>query len=643
MRTRRGNYAVLFVLTVAIMLSYLAFSIDGGRMKVAVIQAEGAAEAAGLAALEVIRSGGTQGDAEEAAFNAANQIRLQRVENRSKTEEFDVEVEWGSWDWDEPMTEVGGRWTTNSTRSQSITVNVFQKGAGLVNIFGPFIQVLVDSGKARRSDLTKYGDDEQTEDYGRFKVQQGARAAMRQRNVVFVVDGSPWAQLPTGIGAVAPATGFQQGMAAMIDIMDEFDIPGDRVSIVNYAGTAYNYRLDEPSSYQSEATIPAEPGFPLYEVSSFYDDMRDTALLVEPCRHTVASWYRYGRFAEASGGTVYDPEQRFFDLASASPGVSYFWRAVTRWPQAQPPELASWQLDEVLGGEQAAIMGWLQEAEAFQPSPPGQPTWQDLYDNRGTALGNIPLLKMCQLWDTMLFNATGWSTGASEDARFERQNDASIPGASPLTCDDGNWYETRPLSERWGSAPSDAVWGNVCGAGLILASATNAFGGYDEPLVYYADPRDFIGPAYVDRAYSMAGANPGAGLQEAALTLASAGNNGENTVVWMMSHVPECGPGITQKDPGTGAPTVTGELCNDAYDAERAAALAALDALEVDLHIIGVPASEDPITFDETATMQVAVDSWTLGRGQAWYVEDPAQIPLIIDEIARDVRLQVVQ
>src|SRR5690606_25682611 len=128
-RVRRGNYAILFVLTAAVMLSYLAFSIDGGRMKVAHVQAENASEAAGMAALAVVRDGGSRGEALAAARIAAERIMVMGSSSTSGSR-FHDDLDWGRWDWnDSPEGDnLGVPWEDANSSTQAVTARVQVNG-----------------------------------------------------------------------------------------------------------------------------------------------------------------------------------------------------------------------------------------------------------------------------------------------------------------------------------------------------------------------------------------------------------------------------------------------------------------------------------------------------------------------------------
>jgi Flp pilus assembly protein TadG len=269
MRERRGNYMLMFAFLLPIMLAFLAFSIDLGRMRVARVQASNAADAAAVAALATMRDGGSRGLAQLAAQSAANRNYLGDAMtggDGSSSAQWQVEVDWGDWDWDTR------NYASSSGATAACTVNVTQQGTGVAMLFAPIFEITgwFEGGAYSGGNGV------------RRAVRMGKRAALRPRDIVIAVDVSR--------GALQEDLSDTKAMLGeLLDALDDLQVEGDRVGVVIYAGSAM----------QLEA---------IQELGINFPDLRDTLTEVEPCAVKDDAWFYFYRHYDFSNLPFGDPE-----------------------------------------------------------------------------------------------------------------------------------------------------------------------------------------------------------------------------------------------------------------------------------------------------------------------------------------------
>ena len=580
-RDRRGNYTILFVLTCSIMLSYLAFSIDGGRMQVAKLDGQNAAEAGALAALAAIRDGSDIQEAEVAAAVAANKVSMTAASIGSSDpnytdpvagggQTFDVSIDWGRWNWEAQRSTLDARWDLrrDGVIPQAITVNV-QSSGGVGTIFGSALGLA--SGNS--SDSKKYSS---------MKLGVGVRAAFRNRDVVVVVDTSRFTE--------GDIEGIQTGMQALLDSLVDNGVPGDNFAVVAYAGAGWVYDLRNPQAlYDADAGqltsnfSPNEPTAPFISVHRDHEIARTTLGRVEPCNIGGDAFLHAYRFTNAGE-----------DLELAAPYMDYY--AVEPRP-SNPNEEAQFY--------------W-----AWDPShDTAQGLYRDYWDNVGVgAVGqsnwgsSLDVVTQCRVWfflENFPFLAM--------DPRRDRVTHAANGVRSPIQCHAGNPYEGRPDSvRRRVNRPIPSV---ACGLPVIPESG--------EPR--YNNP-DNTPMMYEDRAFYQAGSNPAPGLNRAREILLNRTSNGEPTVVLITSTFPRCGPNVLASD----IPD-----CDNLFLADTSASLEALDQDEVVTHVVAIaPAGSQS---------DVQLSTFTTGRGLYRRVARGDQVAGVVGDIARDLRVQVVR
>lgn len=567
LRHRRGNYTILFVLTGTVMLSYLAFSIDGGRMQVAKLDGENAAEAAALAAMVAIRDGGDENDAAIAAGLAANQVDFQNTYKAGKSpapnNTVSVEIDWGRWNWEAARTTLDSRWDVrrDGIMPQAVSVDVKTTGSGVRSIFGAAVGMAAGGS---------------TNQFANMQVGAGVRAAFRNRDIVVVVDTSRFDE--------PHIDGIQDGIQGFLDALVDNGVPGDNFALVAYAGAGWVYDLRNPGALdggdptQLDTTFaPAEPTQPFVSVQRDNGIARETLGRVEPCNVGSDAFLHAIRHTRMGGDN--ELSASFLDYYAIEPRP-------TNTAEAQ----FQWAYDDSPSSIQTLLMAYGQMATTFNAA-----SW-----NRAL---NVP--DQCAVWffvETLPF--------LFMDPRRDRLVNTALGVRSPLECHAGNPYEGR--NNRWRvDSPIPSV---ECGFDPLPTGESRYASPVNAPVMYQ------------DLAYFQAGSNPGRGLQRAQEILANRTTNGEPVVVLVSGTYPRCGPNIDEADiPG----------CDDLFLADTSTALEALDNAAVTTHVVSIaPAGSQT---------DVQMSTFTTGRGKYLRVGRGDQTIGALQEIAHDLRVQVVR
>lgn len=547
MRKRRGNYMILFALLLPLMFGFLALAIDIGRIRVAAIQAEGAAEAAAMAALVEFREGGDIGDASSSASSAAAEARIQRAGGFSSGNEFNVALSTGEWDWD------GQEWTPDGSSVNGVTVNVTQRRP-LGLLFAPIFE---RTSAFEREARTEEGEETSTEKV----ISVGVRASMRPRDIVLVVDVSR--EMLDHLDEV------QDQLSTFVDNIAGFGVDLDRVAVVAYAGDAVLH-----SDFQMVST----------DTISIKSDVQSADL----CNIDDESWYKFYRFYP----TNLDPE-----LDGDAP-YNYF--GVDGSP--------------VWGGESYFAWDWVEDEETISEfiytveaagDLEGHPDWAP-YTAGNWSVREVLEEEQCHVWTTSLiiFNACD-PRRAPACEPYDMHPDLFCHEGHYLEGDPDRFDEYRQVAEV--SCPLSAVmnWGADS---------------FDE------DSDGIAGTEQPDFAYSMAGSNPGAGLGLAASVLQAAQpSRGEPTVVWITAVPPTCGPNI---DP------ILEDDCVEAFELEMVDAIDELAEMGANTHVVVI--SADPLD-------EAYFENLVTGRGEFHMDDDAAALEDELEEVSRNIRLQVVR
>ncbi|HMV65389.1 MAG TPA: VWA domain-containing protein, partial [Myxococcota bacterium] len=515
-----------------IMLGFMAFAIDIGRLRVARVQVQGAADAAAIAALAELRAGRSTGDAETAALSAANAVRLQGVES---TEPFAVDVSYGDWDYGSQS------WSAGAAQS-GVTVNVTQV-APLNLLFAPIFEAGGVAGRIYGGGL---GGDKALH----RSLTLGRRASFRPRDIVIVVDTSR---------AMEPYwDDVQPAIDAFIETVHDFGIPEDRLAIIEFAGVART-RIG------------------LDRLAAEFTDYRQANQDITLCNVGMDAWYYFYRY--------FDP---ILDLELDGRYV-FDYRTVTPGPQPGTHPLIVWAEDSL-------------EWEFYV----------DNFDDSATYPGNADVS------EDMQCNANYMSYMLFEmfDPRRDRDGDGLFDDASSLIeCHEGNALEgvDDRIDYDWGVPELDCIDDDV-----DIEPGIHAFNGSDD-----GDP-DF---EYPDMSYVMAGTSPGEGLLAAASMLISEQpSRGEPTVILITASGPRCGPLI---DLGIASD------CNDDMLQTAVEGAEALEDLGANTHVLALmPHDSDDVDV---------LSELTTGRGDFDSSEHSSDLEEMLDVVARDIRIQMVQ
>lgn len=324
MRLRRGNYSLLFALSATVLMGFAAYSVDISRLRVARLQTQNAADAGALAALSVLRNGGSQSDATTAA-QAVAELNLVL----GKDGQFSVAVSVGDWDWDQDPTAA----YSDTSDINSVQVSVHQGGDGVVMIFAPI-----------------FGDGHSAD-----TVSTTSWAAMRHRDIVVAVDTSYEfrASLPT----------IKDKVDDFVLQLDEFGQKKDQFGLVSYAGMSL-----------TELSLTAMS-------STGVDASRDAIAALDTCSVTQVEWLNWYRY---SLGQSHDPTSEHLvtfrpfwpDTVSGGPGMLYgpddfemLWPdglGFVRPPGPPDAELSEWYSYPLVETDQTRL--WYASSVLFQTS-----------------------------------------------------------------------------------------------------------------------------------------------------------------------------------------------------------------------------------------------------------------------------------
>lgn len=537
MRARRGSYMILFAMLLPIMLGFMAFAIDIGRLRVARVQVQGAADAASMAALAELRAGGSTTDAEAAALAAANAVRLQGVD---ADDPFEVEVTYGEWDF------ATQSWSSGA--QSAVTVNVTQI-APLNLLFAPIFEAGGVAGRIYGGGL---GGDKAI----RRSLILGRRAAFRPRDIVLVID--------TSRAMEEHWDDIQPAVEEFMETVQEFGVAEDRLAIVEFAGVGRTrIGLDRLGANLTDYRLASE----------------DMTL----CNIGMDAWYYWYRF--------FDP---MLDL-ELDGRFTYAYNAIAAGPQP----------------ETAPIIQWDEDSEEW-----------DLYltdfaeSDTEAHPGSAPLDEdtQCLLWAESYMLFQGF------DARRDLDGDGVVDDDAPalIECHEGNAME----------GSEDRIDYSVGVPELTACADAAAYEDMEPGLTGFAGADDGdVDFEYADMSYVQAGTSPGEGLLAAAALLqAEQPSRGEPTVVLITAAGPRCGPNIDLV------------LANDCEDDILQAAYESADVLEelgANTHVIGIVPndSDDRDILAELVT----------GRGDFDSSESVADLTEMLDAVARDIRIQMVE
>jgi hypothetical protein len=541
MRLRRGNYMIMFSMILPLLLGFLAFTIDLGRLRVARIQAQNAADAAVISALADLRAGGSIGSAEGAAQAAANAVRLKRLTEVSSGRDFLLDVAAGEYSFK------GDAWTSRPT-SSAVQVNVTtNEPLGLL-----FAPVFGGRGFGFGRQVFQTGDENafQAKD-----IAVGRRGAFRPRDLIVAVDTS------RAMGTKLPDV--RDALRDFMDTLRDFGVPEERVALVEFAGAA-------------------RQRMPLTPLRDGYADLIEAARDLRLCHVGVDAWFHFYRY--------FDPS---WDLEL--------------YGEIPHPYNA---LGLPLPGDDTMYTGWEVDAE---PAINYRELFGDIGPDEAQWVFPITTVQACALTygSYMYFREC-------DPRRVETPGDCEVMEMSDLDCHEGNYWDDR--DDRW---EFDFALPELdcAGAGVEYV---NPYGDIEA----YGDAGDGVdGTEAPDRSYVQAGTHPGAGLIEALAMLdASAPRRAEPTVLLVSASGPRCGELIDPAD----APTCVDDWLDEAYGA----LLALEERHNANTHVIGL--------VDDGSISELLLSTFVTGRGFYQGSRDVRDLPGLLDAVARDIKLQIV-
>jgi len=610
MRARRGNYALLFVLTSGVLFGFLALSIDIGRLKAAQTSAENAAEAAATAALMEMRVTRSRARAAQAASRAASFVGSQGLAGGVEPSDMIVSIDFGEWNWQRARDDAGRE--TPAGR-QAIEVEVETADGGVNTLFYPIFSKLVGGAPPANG--------------GRVPVRSRATAAMRNRDIILAFDVSRISRFDVD--------DLQDALQEALTVIDDQRIPGDRISLVGYAGDSWIFDLNDPDGLIGVAnnvggvidTLAAgEPALAnaLYDAELVFGTSTAVAQNVQPCFMGAPDFHRFYRFIRP---TLFD--DRDDPNWPATQGIQYGFIAMDPATfDARPAPLPLGSNDPNL----LSMLAWMDAGGVVPASKWDNPLTQELQVD-----------EQCNLWDASLVH---W---LETDERVAGDAQIGANGArSPLNC-----YSGSELALVGGPADSNnQTWGSTlnnnlslpevsCGGGVVAGFRDHYTG-----LVFerwraddaFADTAGIPGGGGIsdtrDFAFAWAGSNPGSAMEVAADILeARADTSRDATVVLVAGSEPRCGANVRNKVEGTVG------YCPGPYVDQATEALGRLDRLDVDVYVAGNVDTSDAVG----AAGDFIFSGMPLNRGYYTQVDQSSALVGVLTEILSDTRIQVVQ
>ncbi len=552
MRARRGNYMMMFMVLLPLLLGFMSLAIDLGRLRVARIQALNAADAAGLSAIATRRGGGSLGVAYANATAAANLVRLSRVrtENYTTTGSWNVTLTWGDYNWNTRTFIPGG------AGNSAVDVIATQLEPPVAMLFG---KIFESSGF--------YGAGNAAGSTSESLLTARKTVAMKPRDLVVLLDVSRASRRNFDDSPDDVFAAMKAQITSLITAIGASGAGDDRLAVIAYAGEA--------------APVPGAES--LTRVRDNVGVLTAAVNAAPICSVGIDAWlYWYRHFASAA-----DPELRSAQVI----GPSRTYRAIDPVGSRNAQPGFFWPFLSV-------------EGVFFRTSvvrPGRAPYGDDLEWAR-----DLTKEEQCDGWEVsaLLFML--------EDPRWI---DNDVPSGTWIDCHEGSWYETAGIRE----AAFEPVIAQDCEATSPTAAALTT-----PPDVSFGTPDGAV--LWPDHAYHFAGANPAAGLALARALLAAEGDVREQHVVLFSPRGAACGP-LTD-------PTEI-EVCRGDWETAAFVQAGLLGADGVHLHVGGsVAAGSDGDVF---------LGLLPQNRGLYYRVDDPDLLDEFVTDVARNIRIQVVE
>lgn len=237
--SRRGNYAVLFGVSLTAMLGVGALAVDTAMLSYAELQSQAIADAGAHAALVQLRENGQVDDAREFATQIVNQNQL--MGESAQVEEEDIVF--GTWNYDDRSFDADGEWVN------SVQVTI-RKTEGSPN--GPVATTL----------MKLFGVQ-----YNEIESTSPSTGALRFREIVVVQDVTGSFSDEIQLAKEADLT--------LLDYLADNPQPGDRIGMVTFVGAA-------------------EAWTPLTYIEDDYDGVYAQWETLDWCDRSYYPWYYYG-------------------------------------------------------------------------------------------------------------------------------------------------------------------------------------------------------------------------------------------------------------------------------------------------------------------------------------------------------------
>lgn len=613
MRARRGNYTLLFVLTSGIMFGFLALSIDVGRMRAARTSAENAAEAAAIAGLMEMRVTRSRARAAQAATRAASFVGSRGLAGGVEPTDMIVNIDFGEWNWERARDDA---WRETPAGLQAMEVEVETGNGGINTLFYPVFSQLVGGAPLANG--------------GRVPVRSSATAAMRNRDIILAFDVSRTSRFQNDE--------LQDALVQALTVIDDQRIPGDRVSMVGFAGNSWVFDLEDPDGLIGTAQSiggvidnlsATEPPFAaaLYNAEIVFGSAIDVANNVQPCFMGAPDFHRFYRFIRP--GFFDDRDDPNFP---ATQGIQYGFIAMDPVAGLARPAPGVSSSDPNL----ISMLSWMQAGAQIDATK---------WDSPLTESFNVT--EQCNIWDASLAN---W---IQTDERLRDDAQIGANGAiSPITC-----YAGSEIALVGGPSDSNNVtWGSNLANNLSLPEVTcgGVLGFVDNytGIVYprwrfndpWADTAGLPGGGGLsdtrDYAFSWAGSNPGSALETAADILEARADTSRDAVVILVAGTePTCGANLEWKVESDPSAATAGSLCMRPYLDQGTEALFRLQRLDVDLYV----AANVNTAGQQGALGDFFFSGIPLNRGYYTQVDQADALIGVLTEVLSDTRIQVVQ
>jgi hypothetical protein len=259
---RRGNYAVLFGVSLTALLGMGALAIDTAMLSYAELQSQAIADAGAHAALVQLRENGSVDDARTLATQVVNANQLMGHSAQVEAED----IVFGTWDYDARAFEAEGEWIN----SVQVTIRKTEDSAN-----GPVATTL----------MKMFGVQ-----YNEIEATSPSIGALRFREIIVVQDVTGSFSEEIELAKDADLT--------LLNYLADNPQPGDRLGMVTFVGDA-------------------ELWTPLMYVEDEYDAIYSQWETLDWCDRSYYPWYYYG-------APYYHPVPQMMGCNTGSPAATWY-------------------------------------------------------------------------------------------------------------------------------------------------------------------------------------------------------------------------------------------------------------------------------------------------------------------------------